>query len=58
MGYLLGASAMQANDLQGAETYFGRMLQQQPAGTYREEIMFQLGNVHFGMGKYDDAEKH
>lgn len=57
VGYLLGATALQANDTQGAVTWFGKMLDEQPASTFREEMLLQLGNAYFGLGKYEDAQK-
>jgi TolA-binding protein len=57
VGYLLGATALQANDNQGAVTWFGKMLSDQPASTFREEMLLQLGNSFFALGKYDDALK-
>ena len=56
VGYLLGASALQANDAAAAETYFGRMLETPGGkGTYREQMRYLLGNAKFMSGKYDEA---
>ena len=55
VGYLLGATALQENDPKAAETYFGRMLAEQPGSTLREEMRFLLGNAKFAQGKYDEA---
>ena len=55
VGYLMGATALQANDFQAAETYFGRMLRERPGSSYREETEYLLGNVYFGQGKFDEA---
>jgi TolA-binding protein len=55
VGYLLGATALQANDLTGAESYFGRMLNEQPKSNYREEMRFLLANSRFAQTRYDDA---
>ena len=58
VGYLLGATALQANDPQAAETYFGRMVDDpKMSATFREEMRFLLGNARFGQGKYEDAAK-
>jgi len=57
VGYLMGATALQANDVQGAETYFGRMLKEQPKSVFREEMRFLLGTAYFAQGKYDEATK-
>ena len=55
VGYLLGATALQSNDLQGAANYFGRMLAQQSTSVFREQMRFLLGNAQFGQGKFDEA---
>ena len=55
VGYLLGATALQANDPKMAETYFGRMLQSQPNSSFREEMKFLLANAQFAQGEYDKA---
>jgi TolA-binding protein len=55
VGYLMGATALQANDPQGAESYFGRVLQDLPDNELKAEILFQLGNARFGQGKYEEA---
>ena len=57
VGYLLGATALQENDPKAAETYFGRMLAEQPASTLREEMRFLLANAQFAQGKYDEARR-
>ncbi len=57
VGYLLGATAFQAQDMQAAATYFGRMLSLQPNSTFKEQMRFQLGNALFAQGKYDEAIK-
>ena len=57
VGYLLGATALQDNDPKAAETYFGRMLQEQPASNLREEMKFLLANSQFAQGEYDVAKK-
>ena len=56
VGYLLGATALQENDPKAAETYFGRMLAEQPSSTLREEMRFLLANAKFAQGKYDEAK--
>jgi TolA-binding protein len=56
VGYLLGATALQQNDPKAAESYFGRMLTEQPASTMREEMRFLLANSKFAQGKYDEAK--
>lgn len=55
VGYLLGVTAMQANDPRAAETYFGTMLDSQPKSAYREQMRFLLGNAKFMAGRYDEA---
>ena len=40
-----------------AESYFGRMLAEQPASSMREEMRFLLGNALLAQGKYDEAQK-
>src|SRR5208282_4582320 len=57
IGYLMGATALQANDPQAAESYFGRMLGERPNSTYKEEMRFLLGNAKFAEGKFDEAIK-
>ena len=57
VGYLEGATALQANEPAKAERYFGSILQSQPGSTFREEIKFLLANAQFSQGKYDDARK-
>jgi TolA-binding protein len=57
VGYLMGASALQADDPQGAETYFGRMLKERPASTFKEEMRFLLANAKFAQGKFEEAIK-
>ena len=55
VGYLMGAVALQANDPRTAESYFGRMLETQGKGQYREQIRYLLGNAKFMGGKHDEA---
>ena len=56
VSYLLGASALQANDPRAAETYFGKMLESSGGkGTYREQMRYLLGNAKFMAGKHDEA---
>lgn len=55
VGYLYGASALQAQDLKGAETYFGTVLAQQPDNERASEMRFLIGNAQFGQGKYEEA---
>ncbi|MDQ2918991.1 MAG: tetratricopeptide repeat protein, partial [Verrucomicrobiota bacterium] len=56
VSYLLGASALQANDPRAAETYFGKMLETSGGkGTYREQMRYLLGNAKFQGGKHDEA---
>jgi TolA-binding protein len=55
VGYLLGAVALQANDPQAAQTYFGRMLETQPKSNFREQMRYLLGNAYFMQGKYEEA---
>src|SRR5450432_2534748 len=55
VGYLMGATALQANDPGAAETYFGRILEQQPNSSFKEEMRFQLANAKFAQGKYEEA---
>lgn len=55
VGYLLGATALQAQDPAAAETYFGRALKDQPGSTFAEEMRFLLGNAKFAQGKYEEA---
>ncbi|SRR5579862_776489 len=55
VGYLDGAVALQANDLKGAESAFGSMLERQPDSAFREQMRFLLGNAKFMEGKYDEA---
>ena len=56
VSYLYGATALQENDAPAAESYFGRVLAEQRAGTMREEITFLLANAQFAQGKFDQAE--
>ena len=55
VGYLLGATALQENDPKAAESYFGKMLIEQPNSSLREEMRFLLANAQFAQGKYDEA---
>jgi len=57
VGYLEGATALQADNPVTAETYFGRMLREQPNNTYREEMQFLLGHSLFAQGKYEEASR-
>jgi TolA-binding protein len=57
VGYLLGATALQANDSTTAESFFGRMLESQKSSVYREEMRFLLANARFAQAKYDQARK-
>ncbi|MEI8341886.1 MAG: tetratricopeptide repeat protein, partial [Verrucomicrobiota bacterium] len=57
VGYLMGASAMQANDPEKAVTYFGKVLADQPNSKFKNEIEFMLGNALFAQGKFEDAIK-
>lgn len=58
VAYLLGATALQANDPAAAETYFGRMVEDpNTAANFKEEVRFLLGNAKFAQTKYDDAAK-
>ncbi len=56
VGFLLGATALQENDPKSAETFFGRMLSEQPGSTLREEMRFLLANAKFAQGNYDGAK--
>ena len=56
VGYLYGATALQENDAPAAETYFGRVLAEQPENSMRQEISFLLANAQFAQAKYDLAE--
>ncbi|HEX8678639.1 MAG TPA: tetratricopeptide repeat protein, partial [Chthoniobacterales bacterium] len=55
VAYLMGAVALQANDPRAAETYFGKMLETQAKGQYREQVRYLLGNAKFMAGKHDEA---
>ena len=55
VGYLLGVSALQANDPRAAQTYFGTMLETQPKSQFREQMRYLLGNAKFMSGQYDEA---
>lgn len=57
VGYLLGATALQANDSSAAENYFGTMLDGEKAGEFREEMRFLLANARFSQGKTEEAAK-
>ena len=56
VGYLTGSIALQTNDPQAAETYFGQTLAAQPQSTYRETMRFLLGNAQFVQSEYDKAQ--
>ena len=58
VGYLLGATALQANDPQAAEGYFGRMLAGQPNSSLRQEMRYLLPNAQFAQGEYDQAKQN
>ena len=58
VGYLLGATALQANDPKAAEGYFGRMLTEQPTSSLREEMKYLLPNSQFAQGEYDKAKQN
>lgn len=55
--YLLGATALMTEDLEFAESHFGRALQERPGSSFKEEMLFLLANARFGLGKYDEALK-
>ncbi len=55
VGYLLGATALQGGDVEGAAQFFGQMLASPTQSAYREEISFLLGNAHFSLGEFDKA---
>ncbi len=55
--YLLGATALMTDDLEFTESHFGRSLQERPASSFREEMLFLLANARFGLGKYEEALK-
>ena len=57
VGYISGAVALQVNDPQSAEQFFGMMLETQPNSTYKEQMRFLLGNARFMQGKYEEALK-
>ena len=57
VGYLLGASAMQMNDAAKAESYFGRILREQPKSKFKNEMEFMLANAEFAQGKFEEAIK-
>ena len=57
VGLLLGTAALQTKDAKGAETYFGRVMQEQPESSYKEELHFQFANSKFAQGKFDDASR-
>lgn len=55
-GYLMGATALQANDAAAAETHFGRMLAERPNSERAEEMRFLLANARFAQGKFAEAK--
>ncbi|HEX4666135.1 MAG TPA: tetratricopeptide repeat protein [Chthoniobacterales bacterium] len=55
VGYLLGAVALQAGDPGAAETYLGRILENQPKSQFREQIRYLLANAKFMAANYDEA---
>ena len=56
VGYLLGASALQANDPRAAETYFGKMLEiAAEKAVSASRCVTLLGNAKFRHGKHDEA---
>ncbi len=55
VGYLLGATALQANEPKMAETYFGRMLAEQPGSNFSEAMRYLLADARFAQGKYQEA---
>lgn len=54
--YLIGASALQANDPAAAETHFGRVLAERPNSQRAEEMRFLLANARFAQGKFAEAK--
>jgi len=55
VSYLLGACALQTGDLKTAETYFARILDEQPKSPLREQIRYLLANGKFAAASYLDA---
>ncbi|MGH8093503.1 MAG: tetratricopeptide repeat protein [Chthoniobacterales bacterium] len=55
VGYLSGTVALQAGDLQAAETRFARILETQPKSQFREQIRYLLANARFSAGNYNEA---
>jgi TolA-binding protein len=55
VGYLRGAMALQLEDYTGAETWFCKMLKENPKGKLSEQILTLLGNAKFSQGKFDEA---
>jgi len=49
--------ALQAQDLKGAEGYFGVMLEKVPNSEYKGTMRFLLGNTRFMQGNFDGALK-
>ena len=57
VGYLSGATALQAGDARGAIRLFGTMLENQAASEFTERVRFLLGNAKFSEGDYEGAVK-
>jgi TolA-binding protein len=57
VGYLLGATSLQAGDPKRAASYFGTMLEKQPDSQFREHMRLGLGNARFMQGEFENARK-
>ncbi|MEQ1862769.1 MAG: tetratricopeptide repeat protein [Chthoniobacteraceae bacterium] len=57
VGYLLGATSLQANDPKKAATFFGTILEKQPDSQFREQMRLGLGNAHFMQGEFEKARE-
>lgn len=57
VGFLSGATALQAGDPKGAATLFGTMLERQPNSEFAERMRYLVGNAMFSQGNFDDALK-
>ncbi len=55
VAYLRGAAALQAEDLAGTITIFGKLIDTQPDNRFREQMLFLLGNALFQQGRFDEA---
>ena len=57
VGYLLGATSLQAHDPKKAVSFFGAILAKQPGSQFAQQMRMGLGNARFMMGEFAAARK-